>query len=106
MSDPNQNITEYDPWEDNREAHEVINECVKGLGERLAEVTKYVNELPTPDKVLYKPKGKEDYLNMKENYDEIYRRLEELEAMAHKAPSTNHGERLTALEKKLQNYTW
>ena len=40
MSDPNQNITEYDPWEDNREAHEVINESVKGLGERLAEVTK------------------------------------------------------------------
>ena len=36
----------------------------------------------------------------------IEQRLQALEAMAHKAPSTNHGERLTALEKKLQNYTW
>ena len=101
MSDPNQNITQYDPWEDNREAHEVINECVKGLGERLAEVVKYVNELPTPDKVLYKPKGHKDYLNIKENYDEIYRRIEKLESMSHKAPSTDHGKRLTALEEKI-----
>jgi hypothetical protein len=101
MSDPNQNITEYDPWEDNKEAHEIINECVKGLGERLAEVVKYVNELPTPDKVLYKPKGHDKYLNMKENYDEIYRRIEKLESMAHKAPSTDHGKRLKALEDKL-----
>ena len=96
-----QNITEYDPWEDNREAHEVINECVKGLGERLAEVVKYVNEIPTPDKVLYKPKGHKDYLNIKENYDEIYRRIEKLESMSHKAPSTDHGKRLKALEDKL-----
>ena len=101
MSDPNQNITQYDPWEDNREAHEVINECVKGLGERLAEVVKYVNELPTPDKVLYKPKGHKDYLNIKENYDEIYRRIEKLESMSHKAPSTDHGKRLTDLEEKI-----
>ena len=101
MSDPNQNITQYDPWEDNREAHEVINECVKGLGERLAEVVKYVNELPTPDKILYKPKGHKDYLNIKENYDEIYRRIEKLESMSHKAPSTDHGKRLTALEEKI-----
>ena len=43
----------------------------------------------------------EDYLNIKENYDEIYRRLEVLESMAHKAPSTDHGKRLTALEEKL-----
>ena len=101
MSDPNQNITDYDPWEDNKEAHEVINECVKGLGERLAEVVKYVNEIPTPDKVLYKHKGHKDYLNIKENYDEIYRRIEKLESMSHKAPSTDHGKRLKALEDKL-----
>ena len=101
MSDPNQNITEYDPWVDNQEAHDVLNSAIKSLGERLAEVIRYVNELPTPDKVLYKPKGKEDYLNIRENYDEIYRRLEALESMAHKAPSTDHGKRLTALEEKL-----
>ncbi len=36
----------------------------------------------------------------------IEERLQALEAQAHKAPSTNHGERLTALEnavKELQN---
>jgi len=104
MSDPK--VTEfidpeYDPWVDNTEAHDVLNSAIKSIGERLAEVIKYVNELPTPDKVLYKPKGKEDYLNIRENYDEIYRRLEALESMAHKAPSTDHGKRLTALEEKL-----
>ena len=104
MSDPK--VTEfidpeYDHWVDNTEAHDVLNSAIKSIGERLAEVIKYVNELPTPDKVLYKPKGKEDYLNIRENYDEIYRRLEALESMAHKAPSTDHGKRLTALEEKL-----
>ena len=53
MSDPNQNITEYNPWEDNNEAHEIINECIKGLSERLAELVKYTEAIPTPDKVLY-----------------------------------------------------
>ena len=101
MSDPNQNITEYNPWEDNNEAHEILNECIKGLSERLAELVKYTEAIPTPDKVLYKPKGYKDYLNIKENYDEIYRRIEKLESMSHKAPSTDHGKRLKALEDKL-----
>jgi hypothetical protein len=69
-----------DPWQDNQEAHEVINMCLGQIGERLAEIEKYLNELPTPDKIMYKPKGAEDYLNMKENYDEIYKRLEALES--------------------------
>ncbi|WDS61079.1 hypothetical protein SBM1_00212 [Synechococcus phage S-BM1] len=69
-----------DPWQDNTEAHEVINMCLSQIGERLAEIEKYLNELPTPDKIMYKPKGAEDYLNMKENYDEIYKRLEALES--------------------------
>lgn len=69
-----------DPWQDNQEAHEVINMCLGQIGERLAAIEKYLNELPTPDKIMYKPKGTEDYLNMKENYDEIYKRLEALES--------------------------
>ena len=69
-----------DPWQDNQEAHEVINMCLGQIGERLAAIEKYLNELPTPDKIMYKPKGAEDYLNMKENYDEIYKRLEALES--------------------------
>tara|TARA_Y100000287_G_C14204429_1_gene347334 strand:- start:1170 stop:1406 length:237 start_codon:yes stop_codon:yes gene_type:complete len=56
-----------------------INECLRRLGKRLQDVEKYVSELPTPDKTYYKPDGYEDYLNLKQNYDEIYRRLRELE---------------------------
>ena len=56
-----------------------INECLLALGKRLQEVEKYVSELPTPAKTFYKPEGYEDYLNLKENFDEIYRRIRELE---------------------------
>ena len=56
-----------------------INECLLALGKRLQEVEKYMTELPTPAKTYYKPEGYEDYLNLKQNYDEIYRRLRELE---------------------------
>ena len=55
-----------------------LNDCIKVLGERLEALEKYVVELPTPDKVLYKPKGTEEYLDMKGNYDEIYKRIGEL----------------------------
>ena len=56
-----------------------INECLLALGKRLQEVEKYVSELPTPAKTYYRPEGYEDYLNLKENFDEIYRRIRELE---------------------------
>ena len=56
-----------------------INECLLALGKRLQEVEKYMSELPTPAKTYYKPEGYEDYLNLKENFDEIYRRIRELE---------------------------
>tara|TARA_R100000030_G_scaffold6369_1_gene4291 strand:+ start:34 stop:273 length:240 start_codon:yes stop_codon:yes gene_type:complete len=56
-----------------------INECLLALGKRLQEVEKYVSELPTPAKTYYKPEGYEDYLNLKGNFDEIYRRIKELE---------------------------
>lgn len=72
-------MSEMDPWKDNQEAHEAINMCLVQIGERLKEIEQYLNSVPTPDKILYKPNGAEDYLNMKENYDEIYRRLEALE---------------------------
>ena len=56
-----------------------VNECLLALGKRLQEVEKYMTELPTPAKTYYKPEGYEDYLNLKENFDEIYRRIKELE---------------------------
>ena len=56
-----------------------LNDCIEVLHKRIERIEEYLNELSTPDKILYKPKGYENYLNIKENYDEIYRRLGELE---------------------------
>ena len=56
-----------------------INECLRLLGNRLKEVESYVSELPTPAKTYYKPKGYEDYMNLAENFTEIYRRLDKIE---------------------------
>ena len=61
------------------EALRAINECLLAIHKRLEQVENHVNELPTPDKTYYKPEGHTEYLNTKENYDEIYRRLRELE---------------------------
>lgn len=61
------------------DALDAINQCLIKLNERIENIENYLNELPTPDKVYYKPNGYDDYLNIKGNYDEIYRRIEELE---------------------------
>lgn len=67
-----------DRWADNAEAHQIINECLVSLAERLKKLEEYVVHIPTPDKILYKPKGEEEYLSLKENYDLIYKSIEEL----------------------------
>ena len=56
-----------------------INECIKLLAERVKEIEKYVSELPTPAKTYYKPEGYEDYMNLAENFTEIYKRLDKIE---------------------------
>lgn len=56
-----------------------VNEVLKSLVERVHKLEEYVNELPTPDKTYYKPRGYDDYLNLKQNFDELYRRIGELE---------------------------
>ena len=56
-----------------------VNDCLQVIGQRLDAIEQYVQELPIHDKILYKPKNHPDYLNIKENYDEIYSRLEKLE---------------------------
>ena len=56
-----------------------INECLNLLGNRLKEVETYISEIPTPAKTFYKPKGYEDYMNLAENFTEIYTRLDKIE---------------------------
>tara|TARA_B100000029_G_scaffold333550_1_gene325738 strand:+ start:641 stop:958 length:318 start_codon:yes stop_codon:yes gene_type:complete len=88
-------------FDKNNEQHAQINYVLENFGKRIEAIEKALEGLPTPDKVFYKPKDHEKYLNIKENYDEIYRRLEVLEGQAHPAPRTDHGKRLTALEEKV-----
>ena len=61
------------------EALNAINDCLIALGKRLQEVEEYVATMNIAEKVLYKPNGQEKYLNIKENYDLIYQRLDKLE---------------------------
>lgn len=61
------------------QAFVAVNEVLKSLVERVHKLEEYVNELPTPDKIYYKPKGYDDYLNLKQNFDELYKRVRELE---------------------------
>tara|TARA_Y200000002_G_scaffold119998_1_gene98377 strand:- start:535 stop:750 length:216 start_codon:yes stop_codon:yes gene_type:complete len=65
--------------EDIANALNTVNQCLQVIGQRLDAIEQYVQELPIHDKILYKPKNHPDYLNIKENYDEIYSRLEKLE---------------------------
>ena len=62
------------------EAIKNINECLNLLGNRLKEVESYVSELPTPAKTYYKPEGYEDYMNLAENFTEIYKKLNKIES--------------------------
>lgn len=70
---------EIQRWEGVYTSLNTINECLVAIGHRLEAIEKYVNELPTPDKVFYKPKGYDDYLDMRQNYDELYGRIIKLE---------------------------
>ena len=82
MTDPLDHSADFEsiaPWQDNAEAHDIINRVLQGVVQRLDAIEKYVQEMPTVDKTYYKPKGYDDYLNVKQNYDIIYKRLTELE---------------------------
>ena len=71
-------MTEQDQ-EEISPALNAVNDCLIAIGKRLESLEKYVSELPTPDKTYYKPEGEKDYLNIKGNYDLIYKRLKKLE---------------------------
>ena len=99
--DIKEQTTEEEEVEKIQNALKGLSDCMSKITERLIELERFVSEIPTPDKTLYKPNGYTDYLNIKGNYDEIYRRISELEKVAHKAPTTDHGKRLTVLEEKI-----
>ena len=58
-----------------------LNECIRLLAKRLKDVEEHISEIPTPAKTYYKPKGYEDYMNLAENFTEIYKRLDKIDGM-------------------------
>jgi len=52
---------------------------------------------------MYKPPDSEEYVKVTDYLDSIEMRLRALEKDSHKAPRTNHGERLTKLEQKIND---
>tara|TARA_B100000131_G_C18051169_1_gene586517 strand:- start:393 stop:704 length:312 start_codon:yes stop_codon:yes gene_type:complete len=99
--------SEYSFEQDYNEAMDTINTCLIRLGKRLEDLEKHVQEIPTPDKTYYKPKGYEDYLDMRQNYDELYKRITKLEEMAHPKPTgatqKRNEDRLNRLEELINN---
>ena len=65
--------------DDNAKAHETLNECIVKLHDRIKELEEYIVNIPTPDKIWYKPYDAPDYLNFKENLDYIYAKIKKLE---------------------------
>lgn len=57
-------------------AHNVINEILKSLIERVVKLEEYIStEITSPSNIRYRPDGVEEYLTLKENLDLIYQRL-------------------------------
>ena len=58
-----------------------VNECLRVIGERIQVLEECVSDMPlhVHDKLLYKPTDQENYLNIKENFDHLYKRLDKLE---------------------------
>lgn len=81
LEDEIQRQLQDDPrFADNDQAHEILNRCILSIAEKIKEIEEYLINVPTPDKVYYKPPGEEEYLNLKENFDLIYSKLDKLEA--------------------------
>jgi hypothetical protein len=64
-----------------REHMEMIAKGMENLSARLNNVEKALGRMPTPgaDMIKYKPDGYEDYLNMRELFDDMYMRLNMME---------------------------
>ena len=59
-------------------AFNAINECLQALSKRIEQLETKIEEIPTPDKTYYKPKGYEDYLSYRQNLDLIYEKISKI----------------------------
>lgn len=74
-------ITETD-WQTVNDAHRVAAEAIQTISERIIQLEQAVAALQNVvlmGNIMYRPEGEERHLNMKENFDLIYKRLRELD---------------------------
>ncbi len=64
-----------------KEHMEMIAKGMENLSGRLSTVEKAIGRMPQPgaDMIKYKPEGYQDYLNIKQLFDDLYVRLNMLE---------------------------
>lgn len=62
----------------NSVSHDVINQILVAHNDALAVVQNRLKQIPDIADVKYKPPGSDEYLSIKEVFDDIYKKLEEL----------------------------
>ena len=66
----------------------------------LQNLQNQILELQRPQ-LMYRPPNSDEYIKITDYLDSVEERLLKLEKDSHKAPRTNHGERLTKLEERI-----
>jgi len=64
-----------------QEHMEMLSQALTNLANRIGNVEQAMGRMPEPgaDMIKYKPEGYEDYLNIRELFDDLYVRLNMLE---------------------------
>ena len=72
-------------FKETKDAFDVVNETIikitsnqKIIADRVENIEKTLSQIPTPDKIMYKPVG-EDYMNLGDNFDMLYAKIKELQ---------------------------
>jgi len=70
-----------DKWEENEYFHGVIAQALNNLADRIAAIEEFVKKFPEPgvNMIKYKPDGYDDHLNIKQLFDDLYTRLNNIE---------------------------
>ena len=72
-------------FKDIKEGFDTVNETIikitsnqKIIADRVENIEKTLSQIPTPDKIMYKPVG-EDYMNLGDKFDMLYAKIKELQ---------------------------
>ena len=74
---------------------------ILNINEQIAHLQDQISMLQRPQ-LMYRPPGAEKHIRIDKYLDSIEERLQLLEKDSHKAPRSNHGNRLTEVEQRLE----